>query len=110
MAQIVSLDNSPNQTFRVSVLVNDVNVKLDGKLRYNETAGYWALTLADASTGTILVDSLPLLTGDYPAGDILGQYEYLGIGHAYVMNAAGSILDHPDDETLGTDFLLVFDS
>jgi len=71
-------------------------------------ANYWVATIADVSTGQIILDSLPLVTGQYPAANLLGQYAYLGLGSAVVLNMENSPLDYPDSETLGTIFLLAW--
>ena len=107
MAQIIPLTTDPNQTFQVSLNVDGSTVNLQLTLRYNEISEYWIMTIANPSTGAILLDSLPLITGEYPAGNILRQYSYLGIGSAYVLNM-GSSLDYPDDSELGNSFVLAW--
>ena len=101
------MTNDPNQTFQTTMEVNGKNLTLKFNVRYNEIAGYWVMTVMD-SQNNILLDSIPIITGVYPAANILGQYAYLLIGSAVVINNGNAKLDSPDDSTLGTDFLLAW--
>lgn len=107
MSQIIPLDNTPNQTFTAVVTVNGQNINLGFNLSFNETAGYWVMTIND-SNGVILVDSIPIVTGAKPAANLLEQYAYLDIGSAYLLNVTNSPMDWPDDTNLGTDFVLAW--
>jgi hypothetical protein len=108
MNQIVPLTSDPNQTLQVALSINGTTRTFTLMLHYNEEAGYWEMTVIDPGTLEALIQSLPLLTGDYPAANILGQYGYLGIGSAYIINATGIEADHPGVDNLGTDFVLVW--
>ncbi len=107
-SQIVPVSSAPAQSLAVSLDIDGRTVSLQLRLRFSEMAGYWVLTIADRA-GALLVDSVPLLTGDYPAANLLGQHAYLGIGSAYVINASGVAGDYPDAGNLGSDFLLLWD-
>ena len=51
---------------------------------------------------------LPVLGSDEL--NILHQHEYLGIGKAYIVPTKDPLeYDHPTDENLGTDFVLVWE-
>lgn len=107
--QIIPLDSAPNQTFKVAVNVDGKLIPLAVVLRYNEPANYWAMTLSDGA-GNLLLDSIPFVTGLFPAANILGQYAYLGIGSALVANASGvGSPDYPNNQDLGNDFILVWE-
>lgn len=56
----------------------------------------------------VLLDGVPLITGSYPAANLLRQYQYLGIGSAYIVPASSGLPDIPNFDDLGTDFLLVW--
>jgi hypothetical protein len=99
----IPVTNEPDQNFICTVPVNGQNITLRFRLRYNTQGGYWWLTLADKN-GNVLVDGVPLLTGQ----NILEQYQYLNIGSAYVVKTGSSPLDSPDEQSLGKDFLLVW--
>ena len=103
----IPLTTDPNQTFSVTVPVNGENRNLILNIRYNGVAGYWFMSIKDKVTGNLLIDSLPLITGDYPSGDLLGQYEYLGLGSWTIVKKGTVLTDYPDDTNLGTDFLLI---
>jgi hypothetical protein len=102
--QRVPLDNSPNQTFRVTLNVDGKSLTLNLSIRFNSMAGYWVMTIWDAS-GNMLLDSIPLLTGEWPAANLLAQYGYLKIGSAFVISN-GAPIDYPDSTTLGNQFEL----
>jgi hypothetical protein len=106
---VIPLDSSPNQSFELSLPFFTGNKNLEFNVRFNEVANYWTLSLKDVETGIWLISSFPLVTGAYPAGNILGQQSYLGLGKAYVVPLGSAQLDFPDDETLGVDFLLVWE-
>lgn len=105
--KIIPLTNNPNQKLSITLPVNGKNITLNLTVRYNTMANYWVMTIAD-KTGTILADSIPIIAGEYPAADILGQYQYLGIGSAVVVNASNTDLDIPNDVSLGVDHYLVW--
>lgn len=106
-SQLLPVTSQPNQSFTASLKVDGSNLVLRFNLRYNEMAGYWVKTIADKS-GNALIDSLPLVTGSYPAANLLKQYGHLNIGSAYIVNVSGTSLDYPNGESLGTDHLIVW--
>lgn len=108
MAQIVPLSNAPNQTLAVTLTVDGNPLTLNLTIHYNEIATYWVLAIADANQNPLLV-SIPMITGYYPAGNLLQQYAYLRIGSAYMINASGTTKDSPDSTNLGSDFVLLWD-
>ena len=93
--QIIPITNDPS------------TVTLGLRVRYNTIANYWELSVSD-SAGNLLLDSRPLLTGFWPAANILQQDAHLGIGSAFIINASGIAQDYPDQTNLGTDFLLLW--
>ena len=105
--QIIPLDSSPNQSFTVSLAVDNQTLTLQLTIAYRELLGYWVMKIANAA-GTVLLECVPLLCGVYPAANLLGQFGYLGIGSAYIINASGTAQDHPDATNLGTDFQLLW--
>ncbi len=107
-AQFVPLTNSPNQSFLTTLEVDGNPLTLQLAIRYSEIAGYWLMSVSNAS-GSLLVDSVPLITGYYPAANLLGQQAYLAIGSAFLINASGVSQDYPDWSNLGSDFVLLWD-
>ena len=106
--QIVPLTNSPNQEFQITLSIDGEDLTLGLSLRYNELAGYWIMAVDDQFSNRLL-DSVPLITGAWPAANILGQYAYLAIGSAFVINASNTTaMDYPDSTNLGTDFVLLW--
>lgn len=106
---LVPISNEPNQTFTCYVPVGKDTRIFEYKLSYNAVAQYWTMSVKDEETGEDLLRSVPLLTGEYPATNLLEQYSYMGIGSAVIVPVG--ITDKtkvPDDNTLGTNFLLVW--
>jgi hypothetical protein len=107
MQQIIPLPNppQPNLTQTLTLSVDGSPLTLMRVLRYNEIAGYWCETLSD-SAGNLLLDSVPLLTGNGPACNILRQYSYLQIGSEYILNVSGSETpNYPNNQNLGSGYL-----
>lgn len=90
-----------NQSFSITLPVDGNNVTLLLALTWNDEGGYWWLTVTDAS-GAVLLDGLPVITGQYPAANILRQYQYLGIGSAYLIPNSSTLPDNPTFANLGT--------
>lgn len=106
--QHIPLDPAHNQTVAVTVEVGGAPLSLELTLRYNAQAGYWTMKVVKTATGAVLLDSIPLVTGEYPAANILAPYAYLGIGAAYVIPASPGDRDYPDDAGLGSEFVLIW--
>lgn len=106
-AQIIPLTSSPNQTFSVQLTVNGKALTLNLAVRYSEMAGYWSLSISD-SNGNLLIASVPLITGWWPAANLLGQYQYLQIGSAFLLNVGNSLTDYPGPGNLDK-FSLLWD-
>jgi len=108
-AQVIPLDDSPNQSFKLSLAIDGTVKAFNVRLRYNEVAQYWVMTLLDAKNA-VLLDSIPLVTGNVPSGNLLGQFAHLGLGSVFILDASGrEEPDFPDNTNLGTDFILVWD-
>lgn len=106
--QTIPLSAAPNQTLKVSLLVDGAALTLILFLSYNEIAKYWVMSIFDKNN-QLLVAGVPLVTGNFPACNVLVQFAYLQIGSAYVINQSGTkIASLPDNITLGTDFVLVW--
>lgn len=105
---VIPLTPDPDQRFNCTIPIDGKNITLSLRLRFNSAGNYWVMSIYDPKTAVNILDSIPILTGDYPAGDILGQYRYLGLGSACVIKAGDSANDYPDSTNLGTDFVLVW--
>lgn len=106
---VIPLTTQPNQSLLTTIPVDGKNLTLRIGLRYNEQARYWLMSVADGDTGKPLLDAVPVITGAYPAANLLEQYQYLKIGSAVVVPVgpqAGAA--EPSDETLGSSFVLVW--
>lgn len=107
-AQVIPLTTQPGQSFQISLDVNDATLTLILTFIYNEMANYWVMSVEDIN-GNTLVANVPLVTGSWPAANILDAYQYLNIGSAYVINVSNAATnDYPNATSLGTDFVLVW--
>ena len=109
MAQIIPLTNAQNQTLNVSLSVDGNVLRLTLFITYSEMAQYWVMSVSD-SAGTLLLSSIPLITGTWPAANILAQFGYLKIGSAYVINLGQVPDDYPNADELGGSFVLLWDN
>jgi len=69
---------------------------------YNSAGDFWVMDISDAS-GNPLVSSVPLLTGVWPASNLLMPYAYMGIGSCVIIDLTGTG-GIPDSTTLGTGY------
>lgn len=106
--QIVPLTSAPNQNFAVTLQVDGAPLTLNLNISWSEMAGYWIMSISN-SAGVLLLDSIPMITGWYPAGNLLAQYNYLLIGSAFILNEGSSNSDYPGRNDLGTAFVLLWD-
>ena len=102
----IPITTSPNATyrFRISLKGNEVNQDIIIKLRYLDLYEVWTMDVYKDSLGDLVLCGAPLVCGT----NILGQYEHLDIGEAYIVQAKADDLMHPDNRTLGNDFVLVW--
>ena len=100
-AAIVPLTSGTNQTLTCSLPVDGANVTLTFEFTWNTPGDYWYMSVTD-SNNNLLLDAVPVITGQYPAANLLQQYQYLGIGSAYLVPASSTLPDNPDFTTLGT--------
>jgi hypothetical protein len=108
-AQLVPLSNAPNQSIIVTLAINGAPLTLQIQQYYNQAGEFWCFDIY-SQTGEPLILSVPLITGDWPAGNILSCAEWLLIGEAFVINQNGGITDIPNDQNLGQGFALIWDS
>ena len=103
--QIIPLTSAPNQKFAVQLTVNGEPLTLNPTLSYQSMSGYWQLSIDDVN-GNELIASVPLITGWYPAANLLAQYQYLEIGSAYLLNTGNASTDYPNASNIGLFSLL----
>ena len=108
MAQIIPLTNAPNQTLTVALNVNGGVLRLGLFITYSEMAQYWLMSVSD-SQGNLLLSSVPMVTGSWPAANLLAQQGYLNIGSAYIINLGQVPDDYPNANELGSAFILLWD-
>ena len=105
--QIVPLTSQPNQSLTVQLIVDAASLTLNLGINYSYMSGYWTLTVYDAQ-GSLLLSNLPMITGVFPAANILAQYGYLKIGSAYLLNNSSAGTDYPGSTELGSAFYLLW--
>lgn len=106
---VIPVSTAPNQTFNCTVPIDGKNRPLTFKLRYNNIGEYWNLTVIDARTKETLIDALPLMVGEYPAANLLEQYDYLNLGSAVIVKEGDlDKSENPNDTNLGSEYYLVW--
>ncbi|MEK8128659.1 hypothetical protein WMW72_12150 [Paenibacillus filicis] len=105
--RIVPLIPGSNQSFNCTLPVDEKNITLGFTFTWNGVGEYWFVSVTDVKNKELMLDAVPLVTGEYPAADILGQYTYMGIGSAAVVPISGAA-GIPNLNNLGTDFVLVW--
>lgn len=108
-SQIVPLVQAPNQTFAVQLTVDGQPLTLNLTLNFSAMSGWWQLAVSNVQ-GAVLIASIPLITGYYPAANILAQYGYLKIGSAYILDTGDSSNDYPTQNDLPNFSLLWSDT
>lgn len=104
--KIIPLIPNANQRFTCTLPIDSKNITLAFTFTYNAVGGYWYMSVSDDKKNTMLLDAVPLVTGEFPAADLLGQYTYLGIGSAAIVPTSSLATGIPDDTSLGTNFVL----
>lgn len=95
MTSTLTLNNSPNQTFKTTIPGDTRNLNLTLKLSYNTVAEYWVMGVYDNAVNPIVLN-VPLFVGQ----DLFAQYQYLDIGSVYLVNM-GDLSLKPDDASIG---------
>lgn len=104
----IPLTNSPNQSFNITVPVNDENKDLTLELNYNEVADYWSITIRDTETDLVLVSQLPMLESYGDFSNILIQLGYLEIGSVFIVAIEETDTCRPNEEDLGTKYIVIW--
>lgn len=104
----IPLSSSPGQELVCSLTVDGSTRSFGLTVEYSEVAGYWVMSVKDANTNSSLLSSIPLVPGNYPAGNILRAYSYLKIGSAYLVNLSDNKEPWPSSTTLGSEWILVW--
>lgn len=108
-SKVIPLTPGKNQSITCTLPVDGANLTLALTLTWNGMGNYWFMSITNPATQTLILDGVPLLPGDYPAGNILGQYAYLGIGSAFLVPAStAAAQNNPTSDNLGSDYLLVW--
>lgn len=103
MYSLIPITSQPNNTFSCKVPVDNLNITLTFTVSFNEVAGYWSISVSD-SNGRKYIHNLPLVPGQ----NILEQYEYMGIGSAYVVANEQTDEEWPNSTNLGSIWTLIW--
>lgn len=108
---VIPLDTTPDQILNISVEVENNNLALILHLRYNTEGEFWHMDVSDGNSGEMFISNMPLVTGEYPAANILRQFAHMGLGIAVVLPVTNQTAgDIPGLDDLGTDFVLIWGS
>lgn len=105
----IPLDTTPDQEIHITVEANKENIPLILRIRFNTEGEFWHMAVSNGTTGDMLISNVPLVTGEYPAANLLRQFEHLGIGAAMIVKVTEQTeKDIPGITDLGTDFVLAW--
>lgn len=102
------VSSNPNQEFRAKIIIDDNVLELTIHLNFREVCRYWTIDLLDINE-QYLLSNVPLIKNG-TVGNILHQFNYLGLGYLIVLDAASTGEDYPGAMQLGTEFILVWGS
>ena len=102
MISIVPMQAIPNHSFSCVIPLNNGNIELRFTMQYNEVAGFWFVDIG--KDNQTILSGYPLI----PAQDLLEQFQYKGIGHAYLIPRSELTQQFPDYETLSTEWYVVW--
>lgn len=103
MYSYIPITSRPNNTFNCKIPVDGRNISLTFKTTYNEIAAYWSVSIITGE-GVELVHNIPVVPGQ----NILEQFEYMGIGSAYIVYQEETSDEWPNSENLGGTWKLVW--
>ena len=102
MISIVPMQAIPNHSFSCVIPLNNGNIELRFTMQYNDVAGFWFVDIG--KDNQTIISGYPLI----PAQDLLEQFQYMGIGHAYLIPRSELTQQFPDIETLSTEWYVVW--
>ena len=102
MISIVPMQAIPNHSFSCVIPLNNGNIELRFTMQYNDVAGFWFVDIG--KDNQTIISGYPLI----PAQDLLEQFQYMGIGHAYLIPRSELSKQFPDYETLSTEWYVVW--
>ncbi len=105
--QTVPLTSSMNQTMQLNLTVDGNPLVLNVAVEWSVSAGQWLMSISD-SANNLLISMLPLVTGIYPAANLLAQYGYLAIGSLWLLATGQNATSDPTSTNLTTDFTLLW--
>jgi len=105
--QLVSVTSQPYQYLTAQLEVDGQALTLNLVVYWHYMSGYWLVDVY-AAQGDLLLSGVPLITGAYPAANLLGQQVYLSIGAAVIINQSSGQQDYPGINTLGSQFSLLW--
>lgn len=93
------------QDFKITLKNRTINKNIKLVTYYLDLYDAWLADIYDNATDECLVTAVPLVCGV----NILGQFDYLGLGEAFIESVSDSTtLEHPDNKTLGSEFVLIW--
>jgi hypothetical protein len=107
--QIIPINNSPYQQIQVALNTYNGTLTLNLIVSYNEVGNWWVMQIFDQNYNALLSD-IPLLTGYWPAANILAPWFWMNIGTATVIANQGGYGDWPGINGWGNGWLLLWDA
>jgi hypothetical protein len=101
MTVIVPITNDPNQLFSCVVPNGSTNLNMGFYITWNGIANYWMMTIY--LNAIELISNLPMVNIN-----LLGQYQYLNIGQAYIVPLTKIAESYPGINDWSTNFILAW--
>ncbi len=109
MYQIIPPPATLNERKTVTVEVDGAKLNLQLRFRFMEALGLWHMSIYNPKTGECMAKSIPILSGLYPASDLLGPFGSLGIGSACIVPLVKvPTTPNPSKTNFGTEYALVW--
>ena len=102
MLSIIPMQTISNHSYSVVVPFTDQNINLRFTMQYNEVAEFWFVDIS--RNDQMLLSAYPWI----PAQDLLEQFQYMEIGHAYILPKTQITKQFPDYDTLSTEWAVVW--
>lgn len=105
----VNLNKFPEQRAVFNLPLNGKSVPMAIRLSYNARGDLWHMDIENERTGEVILANVPLLCGADNTYNLLKQFEYLGIGSAYIKKVVENTdTDSPDYNTFLSQFVLMW--
>lgn len=106
---IVPTSPAPDNTMSVLLDIDGDKKTYILRFRYNLIGEYWWMDIRDGTTNQMIASGIPLVTGDFPAANLLEQLHYKNIGKVVIVALTQNPpTEIPNVSNLGIEFAMVW--